>query len=58
MGLEMGLKDEELEHIELSGLLHDAGKIGTYDVLLDKVEKFTTKEFEPVKKHPGDSPSS
>jgi putative nucleotidyltransferase with HDIG domain/PAS domain S-box-containing protein len=53
IGLEMGLKDEDLERLKLSGLLHDVGKIGTYDVLLDKVEKFTAEEFEIVMKHPG-----
>jgi HD-GYP domain-containing protein (c-di-GMP phosphodiesterase class II) len=33
-------------------LLHDIGKIGTYDSLLDKPERLTMEEFEIVKKHP------
>lgn len=53
IGQEMGLKDEELERLKLSGLLHDVGKIGTYDILLDKSAKLTDEEFELVKKHPG-----
>ncbi len=50
---EMGLKDQEIEHLRLSGLLHDIGKIGTYDVVLDKPGKLTEKEFAIVKEHPG-----
>jgi PAS domain S-box-containing protein/putative nucleotidyltransferase with HDIG domain len=49
---EMGLKGEELEHLRLGSLLHDIGKIGTYDVLLQKPGKLTGEEFELVKKHP------
>lgn len=52
IGEEMGLKGEELERLKLSGLLHDVGKIGTYDILLDKPTKLTDEEFELVKKHP------
>jgi putative nucleotidyltransferase with HDIG domain len=37
---------------ETAGLLHDIGKIGTYDYLLDKPEKLTDDEYELVKKHP------
>ncbi len=53
IGGEMGLKEEELERLKLSGLLHDVGKIGTYDILLDKPSKLTDEEFALVKKHPG-----
>lgn len=49
---EMGLKDEDLEHLKLCGLLHDIGKIGIYDGVLDKPGKLTDEEFELVKKHP------
>jgi PAS domain S-box-containing protein len=52
IGTEMGLKDEELDRLKLSGLFHDVGKIGTYDILLDKPTKLTDEEFELVKKHP------
>ncbi len=52
IGREMGLSGEDLERLRLSGLLHDVGKIGTYDVLLDKPGKLTAEEFEFVKKHP------
>jgi len=49
---EIGLSNEELERLKLSGLLHDIGKIGTYDILLEKPGKLTDEEFELVKKHP------
>lgn len=52
IGKEMGLKDEELERLRLAGLLHDIGKIGIVDVLLDKTEKLTGEELEHIKKHP------
>ncbi len=53
IGKEMGLTEHELERLRLSGLLHDVGKIGTYDMLLDKPSKLTEEESELVKKHPG-----
>jgi|Deesub1362A_J573_1020465.scaffolds.fasta_scaffold00093_59 PAS domain S-box-containing protein/putative nucleotidyltransferase with HDIG domain len=52
LGKEIGLSDNELEKLELAGLLHDIGKIGTYDTLLEKPEKLTAEEFELVKQHP------
>jgi putative nucleotidyltransferase with HDIG domain len=52
LGREMGLKEHALERLRLSALLHDVGKIGTYDVVLDKPGKLTEEEFELVKKHP------
>ena len=32
----MGLRESELKNLELAGLLHDIGKIGTYEAILDK----------------------
>jgi PAS domain S-box-containing protein/putative nucleotidyltransferase with HDIG domain len=49
---EMGLKEKDINHIKLCGILHDIGKIGTYDVVLDKPGKLTDEEFALVKKHP------
>jgi putative nucleotidyltransferase with HDIG domain len=49
---EMGLDDDEIRDIKLAGLLHDIGKIGTYDYLLDKPGKLTREEYELVMKHP------
>lgn len=52
IGLQMRLNEKELEDLRLAGLLHDIGKIGTYEALLDKPAKLTPEEFEIVKKHP------
>ena len=52
IGKEMGLHDKELEDLKLAGLLHDIGKIATYDSILDKPGKLTDEEYEIVKEHP------
>lgn len=48
----MGLDEDEIKDVRLAGLLHDIGKIGTYDHILDKPDRLTDDEFEVVKKHP------
>jgi HD-GYP domain-containing protein (c-di-GMP phosphodiesterase class II) len=52
IGQQMGLPQEELRTIYLSGLLHDVGKIGVDDQILRKNGPLTGDEFEQVKKHP------
>ena len=32
--------------------MHDIGKIGTYDIILEKPDKLTEEEFALIKKHP------
>ena len=49
---EMGLDDEDIKKLRLAALLHDIGKIGTYDYLVDKPSRLTNEEFDIVKKHP------
>lgn len=49
---EIGLKEEEVSRCWLAGILHDIGKIGTYDYLLDKPDSLSIEEFDIVKKHP------
>ncbi|MCG2720715.1 MAG: PAS domain S-box protein [Thermodesulfovibrionales bacterium] len=49
---ELGLRDRDIDTLRTAALLHDIGKIGTYDVVLDKPGKLTKEEFEIVKKHP------
>ncbi|MBP8626906.1 MAG: HD domain-containing protein [Syntrophorhabdaceae bacterium] len=37
----------------LAGLLHDLGKIGISDALIDKSDRLTEEEFKKIKLHPG-----
>ena len=52
MGKEMSLAEKDLKDLELAGLLHDVGKIGTYEAILDKAGKLTDEEFNLIKQHP------
>jgi len=49
---EMGVDGSKLTDLRIAGLLHDIGKIGTYDVILDKPSKLTEDELSVVKMHP------
>ena len=40
------------ETLQISALLHDVGKIGIPDAILNKKGKLTKKEFEKIKEHP------
>jgi len=52
IGREMGLDEDALESLKVSALLHDIGKIGTYDVILEKPEKLTQEEIKLIQEHP------
>ena len=52
---ELGVKAADMDLLAISALLHDIGKIGTYDDILNKVEALTAEEFELIKKHPGNA---
>lgn len=49
---ELGLEEHELINIETAALLHDIGKIGIPDAILNKPGKLTTEEYELMKRHP------
>ena len=51
IGKEMGLSEKELKNLELAGLLHDIGKIGTYEAILDKQGKLTEDEIKLIRQH-------
>ncbi len=48
---ELGFTDEQLENIRKIGLLHDIGKIGVPDTILNKNSPLTAKEYEIMKTH-------
>ena len=47
----LGFTDDALEDIRLGGELHDIGKIGTREEILNKPGSLTLEEFEHVKTH-------
>jgi|GEM_PF-1165102 len=49
---EMGYSNEEIENIEIAGLLHDVGKVGIKQSILNKHGKLTNEEYEIMKEHP------
>jgi putative nucleotidyltransferase with HDIG domain len=49
---ELGVSEEEMEVVQLSGLLHDVGKIGVPELILNKPGRLTEAEFDEMKKHP------
>src|SRR3954454_10982325 len=52
LALQMGLGDRDVEQIYMAGLLHDVGKIGVPEAVLQKAGKLTNEEFEQIKRHP------
>jgi HD-GYP domain-containing protein (c-di-GMP phosphodiesterase class II) len=52
MARHMGMSDEEVERVHLSGIIHDVGKIGIEDRILRKPAALTDEEYEIMKQHP------
>lgn len=52
VGMYLGLSEQDLETLELSALLHDLGKLGVSDAVLDKPGPLTEEERAAVKRHP------
>jgi len=48
----VGLGEAELKAVYTGGILHDIGKIGCPDAILNKPGPLTPNEFEVVKRHP------
>jgi diguanylate cyclase (GGDEF)-like protein len=51
IGAELGFAGERLTRLRLAGLLHDVGKIGVPDAILNKPAKLTEAEYEHMKRH-------
>ncbi|MFI5228744.1 MAG: HD-GYP domain-containing protein [Gemmatimonadales bacterium] len=49
---QMGLKGEMLRQIELGGHVHDLGKIGVRESVLNKPSRLTPEEYEHIMTHP------
>jgi diguanylate cyclase (GGDEF)-like protein/putative nucleotidyltransferase with HDIG domain len=52
MAVELGFEAEHVFKIRLAGLLHDVGKIGVPDAILQKPGRLTDAEFDVMKAHP------
>ena len=51
LALKFGVEPQEAESLKLASILHDVGKIGVPDSILNKPGPLTPEEFEVVKKH-------
>lgn len=49
---ELGCSHDDIQRLESSGPLHDIGKIGIHDSILNKPGMLTPEEFEEIKNHP------
>ena len=52
IGRRMGLDDDEIELLQIAGILHDFGKIGLKEGLLNKPGALDADEYEIIKRHP------
>ncbi len=52
LGKAIHLSEEKIKEIEMVGLLHDIGKIGVDENILNKTGRLTEEEYEAVKQHP------
>jgi HD-GYP domain-containing protein (c-di-GMP phosphodiesterase class II) len=51
LGRELGLEEDDLGDIYLAGLLHDVGKIGIRDEVLNKPGPLSPEEYQHVQEH-------
>lgn len=51
IALRMGMREEEQEKIYEMGLLHDIGKIGVSEEIINKTSRLTDEEFAQIKEH-------
>ena len=48
----LGYDEQGLDEVYIMGLLHDVGKIGVPDSIINKPSRLTDEEFAEIKKHP------
>ncbi len=53
LGSRLKLHSQEIDDLYTAGILHDIGKIGIPDHILNKPSSLTDKEFEVMRSHPG-----
>ncbi len=52
LGYQIGLSLDDLRNIQFGSVLHDVGKLGIPDKIIQKPGKLSTSEFETIKMHP------
>ncbi|HOT26668.1 MAG TPA: GAF domain-containing protein [Candidatus Ozemobacteraceae bacterium] len=52
IGRRMGLKPEAIKNLQIGALLHDIGKIGISENIINKPARLTPDEYELIKTHP------
>jgi HD-GYP domain-containing protein (c-di-GMP phosphodiesterase class II) len=52
IGSEISLPDEQMDALASGALLHDVGKIGIPDRILQKSDRLTENEYAEIKRHP------
>jgi len=49
---ELGFKSDVVKNLSMAGLMHDIGKIGISELILNKEDKLTDYEWKEIQKHP------
>lgn len=52
IGQELGLPEQRIHRLRLAGMLHDIGKVGLADAILDKPGPLSPAEWDEVRRHP------
>lgn len=52
IGKVMKLSDDEIKNLYIGALLHDIGKIGISEAIINKPDRLTNEEFQEIKTHP------
>ncbi len=52
IALRMGLSPNEIEEVYYAGLIHDVGKLGLDNKIINKNGRLTNEEFAEIKRHP------
>lgn len=52
IGRVMGLTTDEIKNLHIGALLHDIGKIGIAEAIINKVSRLTDDEYQEIKTHP------
>jgi HD-GYP domain-containing protein (c-di-GMP phosphodiesterase class II) len=52
VGRDLGVEEQRMPDIEMGAILHDIGKVGVPDQVLNKPGRLTPEEYEVIKRHP------